>query len=75
MVVAAECFLLACSLYFVAVILEPDLHLSGTEIYDVGEAFALVRREITLLLESLFQLVGLMLGEQNSPLSLLGHHD
>lgn len=59
------------SFLLVAVVLEPDLYLSGCQAYHSSQVFAFRRREVTLLAKPTFQFEGLCLGEKHPTFSLL----
>lgn len=52
-------------------VLKPDLDLCGREAEEMRELLALLSRQVTLLPETPFQLVGLGLGEQHTPFLFL----
>lgn len=59
------------TLRLVAMILEPNFHLRRCQINLAGQVLTFRRRQITLLPESSFQLVRLMLREEYASLALL----
>lgn len=61
----------ACSLHFIPVILEPDLHLGLCQSQCVGKVLPLRRREISLLSKSSLQFICLRFGKQHPPFPLL----